>query len=54
MGYQSAEHEADHGEADEGDGLAGVTPEIRGMTAAADDLGKGAIDDHYELLVTIK
>jgi len=45
MGYQSAEHDADHGEADEGAGLAGVTLEILGKTAAAADPGQGALDD---------
>ncbi len=45
MGCQSTEHEPDHGEADEGDGLSGVTLEVLGQAAAAADPGEGALDD---------
>jgi hypothetical protein len=42
---QSAQHDADHGEAEEGsDGLR-VTLEIAGQAAVAADPGKGALDD---------
>ena len=45
MGCQATEHEADHGEADEGGGFAGVTLEVFGEATAAADPGKGALDD---------
>lgn len=45
MGCQATEHEADHGEADEGGGFAGVTLEVFGEATEAADPGKGALDD---------
>ncbi len=41
---QAAQHDADHGEAEEGDGSR-VTLEVAGQAAVATDSGKGALDD---------
>ena len=42
---QSSEHDADHGEAEEGGDGSGVAFEVAGQTAVAADPGKGALDD---------
>ena len=41
----SAQHDADHGEAEEGGDGSGVAFEVAGQTAVAADPGKGALDD---------
>lgn len=47
MGWpcQPSEHDADHGEADEGDDGSGVALEITRQPAAAADPGEGSFDD---------
>jgi hypothetical protein len=42
---QSPEHDADHGEAEEGGDGSGVALEVAGQAAVAADPGKGALDD---------
>jgi hypothetical protein len=42
---QAAQHEPDHGEADEGGGLAGVALVVAGEAAATADPGQGPLDD---------
>src|SRR6202051_3179765 len=42
---QSSEHDADHGEAEEGGDGSGVALEVAGQAAVAADPGKGALDD---------
>jgi hypothetical protein len=42
---QPAQHDADHGEAEEGGDGSGVAFEVAGQTAVAADPGKGALDD---------
>ena len=42
---QASEHDADHGEANEGDDGAGVSLEVTGESAVAADPGEGALDD---------
>jgi hypothetical protein len=42
---QSAQHDADHGEAEERGNGPGVTLEVAGQAAVAADPGKGALDD---------
>jgi hypothetical protein len=42
---QSAQHDADHGEAEEGGDGSGVALEVSGEAAVAADPGKGALDD---------
>lgn len=42
---QAAQHDADHGEAEEGGDGSGVALEVAGETAVAADPGKGALDD---------
>ena len=42
---QAAQHDADHGEAEEGGDGSGVTLEVAGQAAVAADPGKGALDD---------
>jgi hypothetical protein len=42
---QSPEHEADHGEADEGGGGSSISLEILGEATAPADPGEGALDD---------
>ena len=44
-GCQSAEHDADHGEVDEGGGAADVALEVFGQPSTAADPGEGAFDD---------
>ena len=41
----SAQHDADHGEAEEGGDGSGVAFEVAGQAAVAADPGKGALDD---------
>src|ERR1700730_4490448 len=43
--YQASEHNADHGEPDEGDNCAGVALEIARQATIAADPGQGAFDD---------
>ena len=47
MGWagQATQHDADHGEAEEGRDGSGVTLEIAGQAAVAADPGKGALDN---------
>lgn len=42
---QSAQHDADHGEAEEGGDGSGVALEVAGQAAVAADPGEGALDD---------
>jgi hypothetical protein len=42
---QAAQHDADHGEAEEGGDGSGVTLEVAGQAAVAADPGEGALDD---------
>ena len=42
---QSSEHDADHGEAEEGGDGSGVALEVAGQAAVLADPGKGALDD---------
>jgi len=42
---QAAQHDADHGEAEEGGDGSGVALEVAGEAAVAADPGKGALDD---------
>lgn len=42
---QAAQHDADHGEAEEGGDGSRVTLEVAGQAAVAADPGKGALDD---------
>src|SRR6266478_4157683 len=42
---QASEHDADHGEADEGNDGGGVSLEVASEPAIASDPGKGALDD---------
>jgi len=42
---QAPQHDADHGEAEEGGDGSGVTLEVAGQAAVAADPGKGALDD---------
>jgi len=42
---QSAQHDADHREAEEGDDGSVVALEVAGQAAVAADPGKGALDD---------
>ena len=42
---QATQHDADHGEAEEGSDGSGVALEIAGQAAVAADPGKGALDD---------
>ncbi len=42
---QPAQHDADHGEAEEGGDGSGIAFEVAGETAVAADPGKGALDD---------
>lgn len=42
---QAPQHDADHGEAEEGSDGSGVALEIAGQAAVAADPGKGALDD---------
>src|SRR5208282_4270889 len=42
---QPAQHDADHGEAEEGGDGSGVAFEVASQTAVAADPGKGALDD---------
>ena len=42
---QAAQHDADHGEAEEGGDGSGVALEVAGQAAVAADPGKGALDD---------
>ena len=42
---QAAQHDADHGETEEGGDGSGVTLEVAGLAAVAADPGKGALDD---------
>src|SRR5665213_89537 len=42
---EAAEHDADHGEAEEGGDGTGVALEVAGQAAVAADPGKGALDD---------
>ena len=42
---QATQHDADHGEAEEGGDGSGVTLEVAGQAAVAADPGKGALDD---------
>jgi hypothetical protein len=47
MGWlgQASEHDADHGETDEGGGGSGVTLEVARQAAVVADPGEGALDD---------
>ena len=47
MGWwgQATQHDADHGEADEGRDGSGVALEVAGQAAIAADPGKGTLDD---------
>ena len=47
MGWagQAAQHDADHGEAEEGGDGSGVALEVAGQAAVAADPGEGALDD---------
>ena len=45
MGCEAAQHDLDHGEADEGGGDPGVTLEVAREAAVAADPGEGALDD---------
>ena len=45
MSCESAQHDLDHGEADEGDGDSGVTLEVAREPAVAADPGEAALDD---------
>ena len=42
---QAAQHDADHGEAEEGGDGSRVTLEVAGQAAVSADPGKGALDD---------
>ena len=42
---QAAQHDADHGEAEEGGDGSGVTLEVSGQATVAADPGEGALDD---------
>src|ERR1700688_4299211 len=42
---QSSEHDADHGEAEEGGDGSGVAFEVAGRAAGSADAGKGALDE---------
>ena len=42
---QASEHDADHGESEEGGDGSGVALEVAGQSAVAADPGKGALDD---------
>ena len=42
---EPSEHDADHGETDEGDSGSRVALEVPGETPTAADLGEGALDD---------
>ena len=42
---QATQHDADHGEAEEGGDGSGVALEVAGQSAVAADPGKGALDD---------
>lgn len=42
---EAAQHDADHGEAEEGGDGSGVALEVAGQAAVAADPGKGALDD---------
>ena len=42
---QATQHDADHGEAEEGGDGFGVALEVAGQAAVAADPGKGALDD---------
>src|SRR5580700_1415344 len=42
---QSSEHDADHGEAEEGGDGSGVALEVAGQAAVSADPGKSALDD---------
>ena len=42
---EPAQHDADHGETDEGDDVTNVALEVAGEAPVAADPGKGALDD---------
>ena len=42
---QATQHDADHGEAEEGGDGSGVTLEVSGQATVAADPGEGALDD---------
>lgn len=45
MGCEFTEHDADHGEVDEGDGAARIALEVFGQASTSADPGEGAFDD---------